>query len=107
MDITTFLILLFANWRLTNLASDPKEDGPAEILPKIRRLAGVRFDQNSKPYGTWWGAEAMMCPWCVSIWWGGLQAIGWYFWPNLTTAVCLVFALSAATVLIHEKVLKP
>ncbi len=47
MDI---LILMLATWRISSLLVD--ENGPFDIFAELRYRVGVRFDKQSKPYGT-------------------------------------------------------
>lgn len=44
------------------------EAGPGDIFARFRTWLGVRMDTYSKPYGTNWRAEAILCPYCLSVW---------------------------------------
>ena len=70
MNITEFLILIFATWRITNLFADDSEGGPWDSLHIIRYHAGIRYDDERRAYGTNMLAKAMTCFWCFSFWVG-------------------------------------
>lgn len=55
--IQTYIVILIAVWRVTHLISS--EDGPFEVIIKIRKLAGQSF------FG-----KLMDCFYCLSIWIG-------------------------------------
>lgn len=42
--------------------------GPGDILGRFRSWLGVKFDEHSRPYGTNWRAEAILCFYCLSLW---------------------------------------
>ncbi len=74
-----------AVWRLTHLLS--AEDGPWQVLVRLRRLAGSRF----------WG-ELLDCFYCLSLWvaaplawWlGGTWAQRLLLWPAISGAAILL-----------------
>jgi len=55
MSVLLFISIILANWRLTHLFS--KEDGPFDIIYRLRRLAGDGF----------WG-KLLDCFYCASVW---------------------------------------
>lgn len=63
-----FIIGALATYRLTAMINN--ETGPGEIFGKLRVRLGVKFDEYSKPYGTNWIAEGVLCFYCLSVWIG-------------------------------------
>ncbi len=94
-----FIISALATWRLSSLLV--REDGPGDILAKLRSISGVRFDEMSRPYGTNIVSSALLCVWCVSIWVGAFIAI-----LNkpvyIRTYLQNLLSLSASAVIIDE-----
>jgi hypothetical protein len=95
MNILYLLLCIPAVWRITHLVS--KEDGPFDIVFRVRKKAGNGF----------WGS-LLDCFYCTSVWvslpfavWLG---IGWpeklLCWPALSGAACL---LEQATTLAKTK----
>ncbi|AHF17731.1 DUF1360 domain-containing protein [Niabella soli] len=80
-----FILLCLAVWRLTHLIS--KEDGPFDIIYRIRKAAGAGF------FGS-----LLDCFYCVSIWvaapFGLYAGNGWFekilYWLSLSGAACLL-----------------
>lgn len=60
------LLAALATWRLASLVTH--ENGPWDVLAKIRHWAGVRYDEHSNCIGN----ELLCCFWCCSMW----QALG-------------------------------
>lgn len=100
MDIVTLLILIGATWRLSSLLAD--ESGPFDIFTRLRYLVGVRFDENSQPYGENVFAKAFTCVWCISIWMGTVLVIIYSLVPTFTFWICLPFALSAGAIRLNK-----
>ncbi len=99
MTILDLLILSLATWRLTSLLSN--EDGPGDVFAKIRSKLGVRYDAQSKSYGTNIIAEAVACCWCFSVWTAAFWTALYLVWsPSIYLA--LPFALSAGAIIIEE-----
>jgi len=104
MSIVELLILALATWRITNLFVDDSEQGPYELLDRIRYLAGYRYDEKNRPYATNVVSSAMLCFWCFSFWIGLVVLlisllphwVGYY--------ILLPFALSAGALLIKKRV---
>ncbi len=103
MTITDLAILALATWRLTSLLSN--EDGPGEVFAKIRSKLGVRYDQQSKPYGTNLVSQALSCVWCAS-WWIGLFWTALYLVWQPSVYLALPLALSAGAIIIEECAIK-
>lgn len=86
MTALRFVILILVVWRLTHLIQ--AEDGPWEIICRIRKAAGNGF----------WGS-LMDCFQCLSLWialpFGFWQGTGW------DGRVLLWLALSGASILLE------
>jgi len=101
MSPETFVILALATYRLSLLIS--KEPGPFDILGKFRTWAGVEYDQYSHPQATGQLSEAIMCPYCLSVWIGicvtlVVVAAQYLNLLPLVTYALLPFALSGLAV---------
>lgn len=70
------------------------EDGPDNILYKVREALGVEYDINDKPVSYHGIGTVFSCFWCLSIWVGLL--IGGF------TNVKLALALSALAIWIEK-----
>jgi hypothetical protein len=68
------LLRILATWRLTSLFVD--ERGPFDIFGKIRDLAGIKYDEYSRPCADTEIGKALLCPWCTSVWVGTVIARG-------------------------------
>ena len=98
-------IIALATYRLTLLIN--KEAGPFDIFGKFRTWAGIRFDQYSVPYATGQLSEAIICPYCLSVWVGicvtlltaGASYLGFL---TLITFLLLPLALSGFTVFLFR-----
>ena len=95
-----YLILGLATWRISNLLVN--EDGPWDIFPKLRHLAGVRYDEHSNAYSTTALSKLAMCVWCLSLYLAGVLTLAYWFWPNIAIPISLPFALSAMAVLVDK-----
>lgn len=100
MTILTLALLSLATWRTASLLA--REAGPFDILARVRKWAGVRYDERSEAYGTNEFAKAIVCLWCSSFWLGAGWAILFYILPGLAPWLSLPFALSAAAILIER-----
>ncbi len=98
--MTDYLILGLATWRIANLLVN--EDGPWDILLKLRYAAGTRYDQQSQPYPTNVFSGLLICVWCLSPWVGGIFTLGYLFNPTVTIWISLPFALSAMAVAVDR-----
>lgn len=85
MDKFYFVIVCLAVWRLTHLLS--KEDGPWDIIYKLRKAAGAGF------FGS-----LLDCFYCLSIWialpFGLWLGLFWWqkilYWLAASGAACLL-----------------
>lgn len=94
-----FLVLALATWRLTSLLV--WEDGPFEVFARIRHLLGVRYDEQSRPYGKNWFAKGVVCPACASVWFGFIWAGLYYLWGD-SVWIALPLALSAGAIVVER-----
>ncbi|WP_214225057.1 DUF1360 domain-containing protein [Pedobacter sp. B4-66] len=91
MTAYLFLISVLSVWRVTHLIQ--AEDGPFDVIYKLRKLAGKSF------FGS-----LMDCFFCLSIW--VALPIGIYFGNNWVEKVLLVFSFSAAAILLEQIFMK-
>ena len=77
------------------------ENGPWDILARIRYWLGVRYDDASMPYSTTTLSGALTCVWCLSVWVGAAIAFAYWWNPNMTTLLSLPFAFSAGAVIVE------
>ena len=94
------VVLILAAWRLTSLLSS--EAGPFAILDRLRHAAGVRYDSGGIPFGLNELARGLVCPWCLSVWVGGIFGLAWLLWPSVTVFVALPLAVSGGVVVVHS-----
>jgi hypothetical protein len=66
MTMISFIILALATSRASSLVA--YDHGPWDVMDKIRHLIGVRFDEQSRPFGSNEFARMALCIWCNSIW---------------------------------------
>ncbi len=89
--ILYFILSILAVWRLTHLLS--KEDGPWDMVYRIRRAAGAGFFGN-----------LLDCFYCLSIWvavpFGIWLGNSWWekflYWLALSGAACLLEQLTSS-----------
>jgi hypothetical protein len=94
-----FLISALAVWRLSSLLV--REDGPDDILIKLRSKIGVYYDEFSVAKGKSVFASAFLCVWCLSIWIAAIFAL--FNKPcNFADYIRRVLALSASAILIDK-----
>ena len=93
------IVLALATWRMASLLSN--EDGPWDMLAKLRHLVGVRPDERGVPYGTNTLAKGILCGWCSSVWIGLLWAVLYYLWPCVWW-LALPLALSAGAIVVDR-----
>lgn len=104
MKFLDFIIYALAVWRLTSLVVREEDDGPYELFAKLRYFLGVRYDENSNPYGRNQIAKAIMCVWCFSVWAGIAWTIVRLFSPEVLFWVSFPLAISAAVIIIEEMI---
>lgn len=99
------LIALLATYRITFMLNS--EAGPADIFGRFRTLVGVTYDEYSKPVGSNWFAEGVLCFMCLSVWIGigatALLAIGLLVGHVLFVEFLLLpFALSGGAIFLKK-----
>lgn len=86
-DLEKYLIVVIVVWRLTHLISS--EDGPFDLIIKIRKIAGNSF------FG-----KLMDCFYCLSIWIGLL--CGFYVSNDWKEIILLTLFYSGASILLEK-----
>ena len=105
MSIETLLIAALATYRLTLLIN--KESGPFDLLGRFRTWAGVTYDQYSNPVASGQLSEAILCPFCLSIWIGFMVTLfvgaAWLLGAEkIALYILLPFALSGASTFLFK-----
>ena len=104
LDLVSLLVLLLATYRLSILIASDAEGGPWNILNKLRRGVGMRYDRtSSRPYGVTMLASGMLCIYCNSVWIGLVWTLLYLVFGSLTVWLALPLALSGAAVLLSER----
>jgi Protein of unknown function (DUF1360) len=91
-----FVLAVLATWRVTHLLA--KEDGPADLIVRLRVRLGNRFL-----------GKLMDCFYCLSLWIAAVMAfsvssklLDWLLaWPALSGAACLLERLGQESVVIQ------
>ena len=89
------MVYFLAVWRVSRMLYDLSEDGPFDILRRIREIAGV-YDAHPNQV-----AQAITCPYCISVWVGFLFSVI-SLDKKLFRLLAWPFAASAVVVLIYE-----
>jgi len=97
INIVDLLILGLAAFRLSSLFAN--EHGPLDLFGRIRRLAGARYDKQSREVPTTELSRGLMCVWCNSVWFGIALALVYLLWQPVIW-LCLPFAISAIAIII-------
>ena len=100
ITLINFIILILATFRLSHLIAN--EDGPYEILDKVRHFIGVRIDQYGRQFGNNNLSIGLICPLCNSVWIGIILIILFYTMPDLSILLMLPFSLSGFVLLIDR-----
>ena len=90
-------LAVLAAWRVSHLLA--KEDGPGDILVRLRRW-----------FGESWTGKLMDCFYCLSLWVSAplaLWAVGWrgdaaVVWLSISAGACLLERLGDKPVIIEE-----
>jgi|WetSurMetagenome_2_1015567.scaffolds.fasta_scaffold1354513_2 hypothetical protein len=101
MKLFDFVILCLAVYRFSSLFA--WESGPFDILDKFRHGIGVRYNIDSRQYGTNMLSKMIICQLCNSVYLGVLASIMYLLFPALTIILAVPFALSAVTCVLVEK----
>jgi hypothetical protein len=93
MNFLYLIIGGLATFRISLLVS--KEDGPAFIFRKIRRMPPKKSSAH----------EGLSCPWCVSVWASAIVTT-FYWWTSIITGVewpLHWLAISALGIIINQQ----
>lgn len=99
------VILGLATWRISSLLVN--EDGPWDVLARLRDTLGVSYNEFSEPVGSNVVAELLTCVWCISPWIAGLVYGSWLLTPATTLAISTILALSAIAIIVEKWVNGP
>lgn len=93
------LVMVLATWRVSSLLA--REDGPYDVLHKLRYHLGVRYNEYSEPHSDKMLGQLVLCIWCNSIWVGLVIAI--LADPmNYFSYTIVPLALSGGAILVEE-----
>jgi len=119
MNLIDFIILSLATWRIANMIVDDSEDGPWDILHKVRYLIGIRYKDNLPVFYLEEGTRlnwledihyqiflAFTCIWCATVWIGILTLLLWFIPYNIGLYLLTPFAISAGALIIKGIVKK-
>jgi len=100
--LSSFIILAFATYEISWLLHATDKGGPYDILHRIRRLAGVRYDEFNKPIGANVVSSALLCMYCNSFWIAVAMAILFYLFRETFVLIALPLAIHGAVILALE-----
>ena len=95
-----YLILALATWRISSLLAN--EAGPYDIFERLRKCAGVYYDDYSNPQGKNELAKMLVCGWCSSVWIGAALVMAYWLLSDVVVWLVLPLALSTAAIVIDE-----
>lgn len=98
IDAFEFIIMGLATWRMTSLMVS--EDGPWDMLARMRSWVGVCYDDHSEACGRNVIAQALTCEWCFSVWVASIFLAGYIFAHSIMMIAAYILALSAASIAI-------
>jgi hypothetical protein len=101
MNTLEFIVLVLATWRISNLVVDDSEDGPWDVLHKVRHLMGIRYDDKNRAYGINEIGRAATCMWCFSLWVGLFVFLVGYY---VSSVPFYPFALSAGALMTNKMI---
>lgn len=101
-DNSWFLVpvIVIASWRASSLLV--YESGPFGFLSWLRDFVGVKYDDFSMPYGTWFLPKLFSCIDCMSVWVGIGFAVLYYFFPVVAAILSFGLCLSMASIVIDR-----
>jgi hypothetical protein len=94
------LILIVAAWRASSLLV--YETGPFGFFSWLRDRVGVKYNEFSLPYGTWFLPKVFACIDCMSVWVGIGFATAYYFIPDVILVLSLGLCLSMTSIVIDR-----
>lgn len=96
------LIAALATWRLSSLLVNPREQGPAKLLHRIRDWAGAyELGTDDEPITSL--GSLFSCVWCMSVWVGTALAV---IAITPCWALLIPFAFSAAAIVVNVMVVR-
>lgn len=98
MSLTTFVFIVLAAWRLSNLLAN--EEGPWHIFKKLRRSAAM-LEKRTPFWKKFHLYEGCNCELCNSIWFGSL--LTWLYLAIGDRIVLMVMPLAISTCVILIK----
>lgn len=96
ISLVHVLVLGLAAMRLSMLLAN--EDGPWDMIARLRHMAGVRYDEASQPYGTTMVANGILCVYCSSVWIGLFFTLAWLIWPDGAIVMAMPWAISGMAI---------
>ncbi|QQE72799.1 DUF1360 domain-containing protein [Brevibacillus composti] len=107
MSMTTLIVLSLACFRLTHLLISDVITAPIRwiFVEEVEEPdAQGRMNKYVYPKMPAWKAIfgiLFSCPWCMGVWVGAALTAGWYYYPSITFAISLIFAISAVAGLLE------
>lgn len=99
MNLTLLIFFSLATWRMSSMLA--REDGPDDVLHKLRYHLGVRYDEFSEPYSDKMFGKLVLCMWCSSLWVAFVYTI--LITPqDLVNYLIYPLAFSSGAILIEE-----
>lgn len=99
--VDRFLLIVLsalAVWRMGYYITN--EDGPFDMMDRIRAFVGVKYATTGQPYGLNIFSKLISCFYCVSIW---LSFGVWLIVGGYSDALDIISMLSVSTVAIMIK----
>ena len=90
------LVWALAAWRISYALV--REQGPWGLLTRLRETTGIVHDEAGRPLAVPDG-NVLGCVWCFSVWAAAVLLA-------VPVIVCMVFAVSAMVIIIHERLVK-
>jgi len=89
------LLCALATWRISVLLVE--EQGPWDIMRRLRERFGVTHDPDGKPISWPCGMPGALfgCVWCISVWLTVPVVVAWYICPVVVFAVAVMGAVAA------------
>jgi hypothetical protein len=94
------VILGLATWRISSLLVN--EDGPWDLLGRLRDTLGVSYDELSRPVGENVIARALTCVWCVSPYLALAFYLAYQLIPGPTMVLGWILAISSIAIIVEE-----
>lgn len=81
------------------------EEGSGEIFVRLRKYAGVYYDEYSQKQTTGWIGDLFSCIWCMSVW-VSFILVHLYKWRVSRNVIITPLAISALAIVIHKHLIK-